>query len=113
MLKAATGSTTCGNGVVKVHCDNKGVLCHGNNENMKLKDNQSQADGLRSMNRLTRENTVETEYVWAEEHSVEKKGKEKCTLEQLQNDEVGEVSKEAVKYGLQTKQFSSSNLLSK
>ena len=41
ILRAATGGTACSNCVVKVNCDNKGVLSHGRNRDMSLKENQS------------------------------------------------------------------------
>ena len=38
ILRAATAGTACGNYVVKIYCNNKGVLCHGQDWDMRMKE---------------------------------------------------------------------------
>ena len=68
ILRAATGRSSCGNCVAKVHCDNKGVLSHGRSDVMRSKENRSQADALVQMKKFTEDNAVGTDYVWVKAH---------------------------------------------
>lgn len=92
--------------MVKVHCDNKGVLCHGRRDEMRLKENQSQADALVRMKKLTKENTVGTYYVWVKAHVKQERGKRK-SIGHEHNDVVDEIS---LQIGLRTDQFASTEL---
>ena len=92
ILRAATGGTSYRNCDVKVHCDNRGVLSHGRNGDMRLKENQSQADALIRMKKLTRGNAVGTEHVWVKAQVKKERGKRK-TLTQEHNDMVDEIAK--------------------
>ena len=104
VLRAATGKTSCGNCVVKVHCDNKGVLSHGNSDIMRLKENQSQADALVQMRKLQEDNAVDTDYVWVKAHMKKEKGKRQ-TIEQKYNDMVDKIAKASINEGLETGNF--------
>ena len=109
ILRAATEGTACGNCVVRVHCDNKGVLCHSLNKDMRLKENQAQADGIWCMKKLMRGNAVSTENVWVKAHVKTSKGCQK-TMEQKHNHIVDAIAKASVGEGLRTGNYATSEM---
>jgi hypothetical protein len=109
ILRAATGGTACKNCEVKVHCDNRGVLSHGRDKDMRLKENQSQADALMCMKKLTRSNAAGTKHVWAKAHVKKERGKRK-TMSQEHNDMDDELAKISLRLGVETGCFAASEL---
>ena len=87
ILRVATVGTACSNCVVEIYCGDKGVLCHGQDRDMRMKENQAQADGLWSMKKLTQANAVGIEHVWVKAHVDKKKGRPR-TMKQVHNDMV-------------------------
>ena len=75
-----------------IYCDNKGVLNQGGEAKRELKEKQSQFDVLHVMKGLITDSPVPSDFRWVEGHSVEKKGRNKCTEPELMNDTVNKMA---------------------
>ena len=74
IIRAASHGSSAWYQSVKIYCDNRGVLSHGSNPSTSLGENQAQADLLRCLKQLVRENPMDSIFEWVEGHAVERKG---------------------------------------
>ena len=82
-----------------------GVICHGNDPSQPLLDGQSQADALRTLKHLVRENPFSSDFTWVKGHAVERKGIENCTLAEKLNDTVDTLTKKVLISGVTSEQL--------
>ena len=68
VLRAATPQWSLPYQAPTIHCDNNGVVMHGNEPTHSLKENQAQADVLRMLKQYVRENPFDSKYKWAKAH---------------------------------------------
>ena len=96
VLRAASSRKLSPYKEASIFCDNQGVLSHGNAPWAPLSEKQPQADVIRSLKQMTRENPFPTNWKWVEGHSVEKKGWKNCNLMEKLNDIVDGIAKNAL-----------------
>ena len=96
VLRAASSRKSSPYKDATIFCDNQGVLSHGNAPWAPLPEKQPQADVIRSLKQITRENPFSTSWEWVEGHSVEKKGWKNCNLMEKLNDIVEGIAKNAL-----------------
>ena len=65
---------------ITIHCDNRGIIGHGNEPDTPLVERQPQADHLRALKDLLRLNSFDCKFVWAEGHAVDRKGWSKASV---------------------------------
>ena len=92
-----------------VHCDNMGVVKHGNTPNCPLPAKQAQSDALRSYKQLIRDNPFPCKYEWVEGHSYERKGWDNCTLVERMNHKSDRLAKTALIAGFGDEDYISSD----
>ena len=88
-----------------IHCDNLGVISRGNDPSQPLLDGQTQADALRTLKHLVRENPFSSVFTWVEGHAMERKGINNCTLEEKLNDTADTLAKKVLISGVASKQL--------
>ena len=96
VLRAASRRSSSPYKTANIYCDNQGVLNHGNAPHKSLCEKQAQADVIRSMKQITRENPFNTEWKWVEGHSVERKGWKNCDIYEKCNHIVDGLAKEGL-----------------
>ena len=95
---------------VTIYCDNQGVLAHGNDPSSSLSEKQPQADLLRYLKQLIRENPFQSRFEWVEGHAVERKGWANCNLEERLNDKADNLAKRVLVAGFVSDEYIDSNL---
>ena len=60
IIQAASHGSSAQYQSVKIYCDNHGVLSHGSNPSSSLGEKQAQADLLRCLKQLVRENPIDS-----------------------------------------------------
>ena len=87
------------------YCDNRGVLNHGNVPTSSLCEKQAQADLLRYLKQLVRENPFQSSFEWVEGHAVERKGWAACDLTERLNDKADRLAKKALLAGYASDEY--------
>ena len=115
LLKAASSSPAAySNSTLKRHCDNMGVIKHGNRIYARLKDGQAQADLIRLFQVLDQDLPFPFEYVWVASHTDDPKKRHKHKPIQLthihsMNERVDSYAKSALVDGVMSRDFISSS----
>ena len=88
------------------HCDNMGVVKHGNRIYSSLKDNQSQADLIRLFTTIDQDLPFPCQYVWVESHTDSKmyRKRNQSRIEKL-NTTVDYMAKDALLDGITSRSF--------
>lgn len=81
---------------ITLHCDNLGVLSHGNNPRRSLPEMQNQADLIRLIKTLSSTSNFSPIWEWVEGHAVERKGRSNSTLPEKMNDKADRLAKAAL-----------------
>ncbi len=68
-----------------LHCNNRGVISHGNSPLTALSEMQRQADLIRLTKCLSFSNNCKPQWEWVEGHAMERKGWSNCTLPECLN----------------------------
>jgi hypothetical protein len=76
-----------------LHCDNRGVVTHGNKSCSALPQKQEQADLIRSIKYLVVTNLGSARWEWVEGHAIEKKGWAQSTLPERLTDQADKLAK--------------------
>jgi len=95
-LRAASVGLALPTPPVPLHCDNRGVISHGNCPLTSLLDKQRQADLVRLVKHLASSNRSGATWVWVEGHAVERKGWANCTLPERLNHQADKLAKDSL-----------------
>ena len=76
-----------------LHCDNRGVVTHGNKSRSALPQKQEQADLIRLIKYLVVTNPGSARWEWVEGHAIKKKGWAQSTLPEQLNDQADKLAK--------------------
>jgi hypothetical protein len=105
ILRAASQNRTLEYQPVVIHCDNKGVVNHGNSPGRALGEKQSQADVLRCLKNYVSYNPFESCYKWVPSHQDKHKQWEDCTLMEQLNIIVDKLAKQVLLAAFVSQQF--------
>ncbi len=78
---------------ILLHCDNRGVISHGNSLLTALSETQRQADLIQLVKCLSSSNNCKPQWEWVEGHTVERKGWSNCTLPERLNHQADKLAK--------------------
>jgi hypothetical protein len=92
---------------VVLHCDNRGVISHGNLPLVSLSEKQRQADLIWYMKHLA--STQGPIWEWVKGHAVERKGWHRCSILEQMNDQADKQVKSAVLHPISGGDVISSN----
>lgn len=87
------------------HCDNMGVVKHGNVAYSALKDGQAQSDLIRIFQSVDRDLPFKCEYVWVESHTDSKRLQYKRTEIEKDNTRVDDLAKQALIESVMSRTF--------
>ena len=110
IIRAASHGSSARYQSVKIYCDNLGVLSHGSNPSTSLGENQAQADLLRCLKQLVRENPMDPIFGWVEGHAVERKGWALCLIQERLNDRADNLAKRALIAGYAADEYTENDL---
>ena len=96
VLRAASQDRSAQYQPVVIHCDNKGVVNHGNSPGRALGEKQSQADVLRCLKNYVAYNPFESVYKWVPSHQDKHKQWKDCSLMEQINIIVDRLAKKAL-----------------
>ena len=96
ILRAASDGLAPPRSLVVLHCDNRGVITHGNTPFTSLSDKQQQADLIRLMKFLSTTNKCQSRWEWVAGHAVERQGWRNSTLPERLNHQADLLAKQAL-----------------
>jgi hypothetical protein len=105
ILKAAATGYKGNIPLVKVDCDNNGVVSHGNTPNTPLSTNQTQADLLRVFKNIILKQYFLVKYKYVQSHADDSKKWRDCTLKERINIRVDALAKKSLKAGHSTNEY--------
>jgi hypothetical protein len=78
---------------ILLHCNNRGVISHGNSLLMALSEKQHQVDLIRLTKLLSSSKNCKPQWEWVKGHAVERKGWSNCTLPERLNHQADKLAK--------------------
>ena len=109
ILRAASQDHSVEYQPVVIHCDNKGVVNHGNTPGRSLGEKQSQADVLRCLKNYVSFNPFDSVFRWVPSHQDKHKQWDDCTLMEQINIMVDRLAKKALIAAFMSGNFIDSN----
>ena len=96
ILRAASEGLRAPFSHVLLHCDNCGVISHGNSPLTALSEKQHQVDLIQLTKFISSSNNCKPQWGWVEGHTVERKGWSNCTLPERLNHQADKLAKRSL-----------------